>query len=97
MNALLRLGAAAAACSAIAAAWLAIGGPIPAFSGDIQRLDGQQIDTAIDLYRKDVRDAIILKGAVKGDPTAERLIEENLQEARDKLKRAQDRKIQLSK
>lgn len=91
------MGAAAGALTAIIGLWLLIGAPIPAFSSDLRKLDNQQVETAIDLYRKDVRDAILLRGAVKGDPTAERLIEENLQEARDKLKRAQDRKIELSR
>jgi hypothetical protein len=94
---LLKLGSAAGAIMALFALWLAIGGPIPAMSGDIQRLDRQQVDTAIDLYRKNVRDGLLLRGVVKDDPTAQRIVEEDLNEARGNLERAQKRKIELSK
>lgn len=81
---------------AVIGAWVGIGGPLPATSQDIKQLDRKQTDTAVDLYAKDVRDAIILRGTVQ-DPTTQRLIDENLREAQEKLKAAQSRKIELSK
>lgn len=96
MNWLLKAGAGVGALTAITTAWITIGGPVPALSTDLQRLDRKQTETAVDLYSKDVRDAIILRGAVK-DETTRRLIDENLREAQEKLKAAQERRIELSK
>lgn len=97
MSTLLKLGAGAGAIMTLLGLWLAIGGPIPAMSGDIQRLDRQQVDIAVDLYRKNVRDGLLLRGVVKDDPTARRIVDEDLNEARANLERAQKRKIELSK
>ena len=91
-----RIGILIGAAMAIGGLWVTIGGPKLAFSTDIQRLDKVQADTAVDLYTKDVRDNIILRGTVQ-DPTTKSLIDENLREAQDKLKAAQSRKIELSK
>lgn len=96
MNGLLKAGAAVGALTAITTAWITIGGPVPALSTDLRRLDRKQTETAVDLYAKDVRDAIILRGAVK-DETTRRLIDENLREAQEKLRAAQERKIELSR
>jgi len=91
-----QVGAVCAALGAIAVSWVGIGGPMPALTQDIKRLDKAQTETAVDLYQKDVRDSIILRGTIT-DPTTQRLVEENLREAQDKLKAAQTRKIELSK
>ena len=92
----MQLGAACGALGAIAVAWVSIGGPMPALTQDIKRLDKAQTETAVDLYSKDVRDSIILRGTVT-DPTTQRMVDENLREAQDKLRAAQERKIELSK
>lgn len=93
---LVQIGAVCGAMGAIAVAWVSIGGPMPALTQDIKRLDKSQTETAVDLYTKDVRDSIILHGTVT-DPTTQKLVEENLREAQEKLKAAQSRKIELSK
>lgn len=93
----LRIGALAGAVTATGALWLVIGGPLPALSSDIQRLDRQQTEQAIDIYSKEVRDQILLLGLTKNDPTAKAIVERNLEEAKEKLQRAQNRKIELSK
>jgi hypothetical protein len=91
-----RVGIVLGALTAMAAMWVSIGGPRLATSQDIQKLDRKQTETAVDLYAKDVRDAIILRGAVQ-DTTTRQLIDENLRDAQEKLKAAQQRKIELSR
>lgn len=84
------------AITAMIAVWVAVDGPRLATSQDLQKLDRKQTETAVDLYAKDVRDAIILRGAVQ-DETTRKLIDENLRDAQEKLKAAQQRKIELSR
>jgi hypothetical protein len=91
-----RVGIILGAFMTVLTVWFAIGGPRLATSQDIQKLDRKQTETAVDLYAKDVRDAIILRGAVQ-DSTTRQLIDENLRDAQEKLKAAQQRKIELSK
>ena len=90
------VGAALGAIVAIIGAWVGIGGPLPATSQDIKQLDRKQTETAVDLYSKDVRDSILLRNTVQ-DPTTQKLVDENLREAQEKLRAAQTRKIELSK
>ena len=95
MRILLQAGAAATAILAIAGLWVFLGGPIPAFSGDIKRLDRSQADTAEDIYARQLR-GYILNPPPK-DETARKFYEEEIANLRDKLRRASERKIELSK
>lgn len=86
-------------CGAIIAAgvvWHMIGGDTPAWSSDIKRLDRGQAAFAVDEYSKAIRDDMILKEQIK-DPMTKVLIDQRLDEYREKLKAARDRAIQLSK
>ena len=96
MNLIKNIGVVIGTMGAVIGAWVGIGGPLPATSQDIKRLDKSQTDAAVDLYSKEVRSNIILRGTVQ-EPTTRALIDESLREAQDKLKAAQDRKIELSK
>ena len=94
MNGLLKAGGAAGAMMAIVAAatW---GGGFLAWSGDIKRLDRQQAETAVETYSNKIRGLIVITPPA-GSPSHEAWKEE-LNRARDQLKRAEDRKIELSK
>lgn len=92
-----KISAAGAALAAIGGAYVWLGLPMVATSADIKRLNASQAEIAVDVYSKDVRDNIILRNAVKSDPTALKMIDQNLQEAKEKLKAAQERRIELSK
>lgn len=91
------IGSMAAALLAIGSFWIAVGWPRIATSADIQKLNAAQTDLAVDLYQKNVRDALISRSAVKNDPSTQALVDQNLREAQDKLKAAQDRKLELAK
>jgi len=96
MNLIIKIGSTVGALGVIVGAWIALGFPIPATSADIQRLDSQQLRTAVDVYRQDKRDAIIARSLAK-DPAVQRMLDEDLVEARQKLKDAQRRLIELPK
>ena len=93
----IKISAVSAACAALAGGYLWLGLPKVATSADIKRLDSNQAQIAVDVYAKDVRDQIILRNSVKNDPTALRMVDENIAEAKEKLKAAQDRRIELGK
>ena len=92
---LIRAGAVASALMAIAAGWLAIGGPGIATSSDIRRLDRQQTDVATDVYTTKMRSLLVI-APPPGTP-AHSAWQEELAHTRDQIKRAEDRKIELSK
>lgn len=93
---ILKAGGVATAIGAMIALYVMVGGVTLATSADIKRLDRAQVDGAIDFYRKAVRDSTLLKGAVpQDDINTQRLIDEDLAESRDNLKRLLDRKIEL--
>jgi len=75
--------------------WLALGGGTIATGSDIKRLDRQQSETAIEVYDRKVRG--YLANPAPADPVNRQIWEEDLRRARDQLKRAEDRKIELSK
>lgn len=89
-------GTGCGALLAIAGVWLLMGWPKPAWSSDIRKLGTNQVDTAIDLYSKSVRDDTILRGQVK-DPVTRGLVDQRIKESEDKLNAARSRKIELSK
>jgi len=89
-------GSVSGALVAIVAAWHLFEMPSVAWSSDIKKLNVQQTDHALDFYSKAVRDDTILRSQIS-DPTTRALIDQRMNEAQDKLKRAQDRKIELSK
>lgn len=92
-----KISAAGAALAAIGGAYVWLGLPVIATSADIKKLNSSQAEIAVDVYSRDVRDNIIMRNSVKNDPTALKMIDQNLQEAKEKLKAAQDRRIELSK
>jgi hypothetical protein len=89
-------GAMAAALTAIVAAYAQFG-PMPAWSEDIRRLDRQQTEIAVDIYRQAVKDGVLLQTFAGNNATARAIIEEDLREARENLKRARDRQIELAR
>lgn len=95
MKWLLRIGSCAGAMAAIAALWAAIGGPLPATSADVRRLDSKQADIATEVYSTKLRSLLVI--APPPNTAAHQAWQEELNRARDQLKRAEDRKIELSK
>jgi hypothetical protein len=91
-----RLGALAAALVSIAGFWAYIGGPLPAWSTDIKRLDREQTDTAIELYQRAQDNALITQDLLK-DPAAKALNAKRLKDATDTLHQLRERRLQLSK
>jgi len=84
-----------AAALAFLTLWVLLGFPKLATGSDIQRLDRQQTETAIEVYDRKVRGYLVSPAPV--DPVNRQIWEEDLRRARDQLKRAEDRKIELSK
>lgn len=82
---------------ALIALWILLGFPTLATSSDIKRLDRRQIDTAVEVYQSKTRNIILNAPAPTATPQTQRLYEEELRQSRDQLKRAEDRKIELSK
>ena len=82
---------------ALIALWILLGFPTLATSGDIQRLDRHQAETAVEVYQSKLRGTILNAPAPAATPQTQRLYEEELSQARSQLKRAEDRKIELSK
>lgn len=89
------LGSVAGAVTTIGALWIAVGGPIPATSADIKRLDRSQAEAAVEIYQTKLRSLLVL--SPPENTTAHTAWEEELRQARESLKRAEDRKIDLSK
>ena len=92
----IQCGSVAGAVVALVAAWHLFNMPTPAWSSDIQKLNIQQTEHALDFYSKAVRDDTILRSQIT-DTTTRALIDQRMQEAQDKLRRAQERKIELTK
>lgn len=82
---------------AFIALWILLGFPTLATSGDIQRLDRRQADTAVEVYQNKTRNIILNAPAPTANAQTQRLYEDELNQARSQLKRAEDRKIELSK
>ena len=89
------IGSLAGAVLAIGGLWIAIGGPMIATSSDIKRLDRQQTEAAVELYQTKTRSLLVIS-PTPGTP-AHQAWQEELAHARDQLKRAEDRKIELAK
>ncbi len=77
------------------ALWILLGFPTLATSSDIQRLDRKQADTAVEVYSTKQRS--LLSIAPPTGTVAHEAWQQELNAARDQLKRAEDRKIELSK
>ena len=72
-----------------------MGFPTLATSGDIQRLDRKQADTAIDVYSTKQRSLLVI--APPANTTAHEAWKVELETARRQLEAAEKRKIELSK
>ena len=95
MKWILRIGGIAGAITAIGALWATIGGPLPATSADIKRLDRSQADVATEVYQTKLRS--LLAVSPPEGTAAHEAWKEELSHTRDQIKRAEDRKIELSK
>lgn len=82
---------------ALIALWILLGFPTLATSSDIQKLDRRQADTAVEVYQTKVRSTILNAPPATANAQTQRLYEEELNQARSQLKRAEERKIELSK
>lgn len=85
------------AIGAAIALWILLGFPTLATSSDIQRLDRHQADTAVEVYQSKVRNTILNAPPAAATPQTHSLYKEELDQARGQLKRAEERKIELSK
>lgn len=77
--------------------WGALGFPTVATSGDIRRLDRQQAATAVEIYQSKTRNIILNAPAASATAQTHRLYEEELRQAREQLKAAEDRRIELAR
>ena len=89
-----RLGAACTALAAIGVV-LAYCSTFLAWSSDIHKLSRDQSETAIEMYNQKVRG--YLAHPAPADPVNRQVWDEDLRQARDKLDRAEKRKIELSR
>lgn len=80
---------------ALIALWILLGFPTLATSTDIKRLDRAQAETAVEVYDRKVR--AYLTSTPPSDPVHRQIWDEELRRAREQLKSAEDRKIQLSR
>jgi hypothetical protein len=64
-------------------------------SADIKRLDRQQTETAIDVYNTKLRSLLVIAPAE--NTPAYQAWKEEFDQTREQIKRAEDRKIELSK
>ncbi len=92
---IITLGSAAGAIMAIAAFWASFGFPTLATGSDIKRLDRVQAEAAVEIYQTKTRSLLVISPP-DGTP-AYNAWKEELNHARDQLKRAEDRKIELAK
>lgn len=97
VRSLIQVGAVCAALVAIAGAWHLFEIPTLAWSSDIQKLNRNQAETAVEVYQSKLRGTVLNAPAPGATPQTHRLYEEELNQARTQLKRAEDRKIELSK
>lgn len=92
---LIRLGAAAAAITAIVALWALIGGPMIATSADVRRLDRSQAEIAVEVYDTKLRRYLAV--APPTDPVAKQNWDEEIRRSRQQLDDAEKKRIELSK
>jgi hypothetical protein len=91
----IRIGSAAGALAAIMTLWVALGFPTLATGSDIKRLDRGQADIAVETYNAKLRGLLVI--APPAGTPAHDAWEEDLKNAREQIKRAEDRKIELGK
>jgi hypothetical protein len=65
-------------------------------TSDLKKLDSRQTDTAIDLYRNELDDAIVRQDLLK-DPVVRELNANKIKDAQKRLDELKHRKIELSK
>jgi hypothetical protein len=92
---LIRAGATAGALSALGVLWISLGFPTLATGSDIKRLDRTQAEHAVELYNAKLRTLLVI--APPANTPAAKAWEEELRQAREQVKRAEDRKIELGK
>lgn len=88
-------GSVASALAAIITLYTLLGGPRPAWTSDVQRLDRAQADLAVQLYQGRIQSLLSVQPPT--DPVARQNWDEQLREQRRKLDKAQERQIELSK
>ena len=89
-------GGACGAVIALASVWHMMGGDTLAWASDLHKLNSRQIETAVDVYSRAISDDTITRAQIT-DPVTRALIDQRIKDASDKLKAAQDRKIDLTK
>lgn len=94
---MLKAGAVAAAVTAIMGLYVSLGGPIPATSADIQRLDRAQAEQAVELYQQKLNSLILLAPDAEKNPAAYAAWKQQYEQAQRQLERAESRKIELSR
>lgn len=94
-KAIIYYGGIAGGLTAMVVLWHTFGLPSVAWSSDIQRLDRQQTDTAIEIYQRAVRGQ--LSAPAPAESASKQLWEEELRENRRKLDEATKRRIELGK
>jgi len=77
------------------AIWGSFGFPTPATSGDIQRLNREQADVAVEVYSNKLRSLYV--APPPENSIANKVWLEELTRARKQLDRAEQRRIELSK
>jgi hypothetical protein len=92
-------GAVAAALTAIVAGYVQFGGPMPAWSEDIRRLDRQQVEIAVEVYQRAIRESVVTltKDEIQANVVARTIVEQDIERDRVKLDAARARLIELGK
>jgi hypothetical protein len=92
-------GAVAAAMTAIVVAYAQLGGPMPATAQDIQRLDRQQTEIAVEVYQRAIRESVVTltKDEIQANVVARTIVEQDIERDRAKLDAARARLIELGK
>jgi hypothetical protein len=93
----LQAGAYATATTALVSLYVMLGGPLPATSGDIKRLDRNQAEQAVELYQNKVNSLILLAPGASGNEQQRAAWQEQYARAKRELEAAENRKIELSK
>ena len=92
---LVGIGSVAGAIMAIGTLWITLGFPTLATGSDIKRLDRGQAEIAVETYNAKLRSLLVI--APPEGSAAHRAWQEDLKNARDQIKRSEDRKIELGK
>ena len=95
MSILIKIGSIAGALMAIAGVWHLFEMPTPAWSSDIQKLNNNQANIAVELYNQKLRNYLV--STPPADPAAKQIWEEDLRQARQQRDDAEKRRIELSK